>query len=328
MTTARHIVTLLKSHIAGDEDRFLSTAMQLAAHEARQGHGKLAQELRDLVDAAKVKPASIIRPGGPIPLAQPKGELASLLSAQYPDTRLGDMILPPDLQTRLERVLLEQRQQDHLRDYGLKPRRKLLLVGPPGSGKTMTAAALAGELKLPLFSVVLDGLITKFMGETAAKLRLVFDGMAATRGVYFFDEFDAIGARRSERQDVGEIRRVLNSFLQFLEQDESHGLVVAATNHPELLDQALFRRFDDVLEYTLPDAALIERLLRARLGRFDTRGLNWGEAAEQATGLPQAEVVRAAEDAAKSIILSNAKRITSKALSEAIAERRRATLAS
>jgi len=327
MTTARHIVTLLKSHIAGDEDRFFSTAMQLAAHEARQGHGKLAQELRDLVDAAKVKPASIARPGGPIPLAQPKGELASLLSAQYPDTHLGDMILPPDLQTRLERVLIEQRQQDHLRDYGLKPRRKLLLVGPPGSGKTMTAAALAGELKLPLFSVVLDGLITKFMGETAAKLRLVFDAMAATRGVYFFDEFDAIGARRGERQDVGEIRRVLNSFLQFLEQDESHGLVVAATNHPELLDQALFRRFDDVLEYTLPDAALIERLLRARLGRFDTRGLNWGEAAEQAAGLPQAEVVRAAEDAAKSIILSNAKRITLKALGEALAERRKATIA-
>ncbi|RWO93809.1 MAG: ATP-binding protein [Mesorhizobium sp.] len=327
MTTARHIVTLLKSHIAGDEDRFLSTAMQLAAHEARQGHGKLAQELRDLVDAAKVKPASIPRQGGPVPLVQPKGELAGLLSARYPDTRLGDMVLPFDLKARLERVLLEQRQQEYLRDHGLQPRRKLLLVGPAGAGKTMTAAALAGELKLPLFCVVLDGLITKFMGETAAKLRLVFDAIAATRGVYFFDEFDAIGARRGDRQDVGEIRRVLNSFLQFLEQDESQGLIIAATNHPELLDKALFRRFDDVVEYALPDADLIERLLRTRLDRFDTRGLNWGEAAEQAAGLAQAEIVRAAEDAAKSIILSNAKRITAKALSESIAERRRATLA-
>jgi SpoVK/Ycf46/Vps4 family AAA+-type ATPase len=327
MTTARHIVTLLKSHIAGDEDRFLSTAMQLAAHEARQGHGKLAQELRDLVDAAKVKPASIPRQGGLIPLAEAKGELAGILSARYPDTRLGDMILPSDLQGCLERVLLEQRQQQNLRDHGLQPRRKLLLVGPAGAGKTMTAAALAGELKLPLFTLVLDGLITKFMGETAAKLRLVFDAMAVTRGVYFFDEFDAIGARRGERQDVGEIRRVLNSFLQFLEQDESQGLIVAATNHRELLDKALFRRFDDVIEYALPDEALIERLLRARLDRFDTRGLNWREAAEQAAGLPQAEIVRAAEDAAKTIILSDARRITAKALGEAIAERRRATLA-
>ena len=203
MTTASQIVTLLKSHIAGDEDRFLSTAMQLAAHEARQGHGKLAQELRDLVDAAKSKPSAIPRRGGPVPLAQPRGELAGLLSARYPDTRLADMILPLDLQARLERVLHEQRQQQYLRDHGLHPRRKLLLVGPPGAGKTMTAAALAGELKLPLFSVVLDGLITKFMGETAAKLRLVFDAMGATRGVYFFDEFDAIEPAGASGKTLG-----------------------------------------------------------------------------------------------------------------------------
>ncbi|TIL57209.1 MAG: AAA family ATPase, partial [Mesorhizobium sp.] len=131
---------------------------------------------------------------------------------------------PDSLRSRLHRVLGEQRQQASLREHGLVPRRKLLLVGPPGSGKTMTASALAGELHLPLFTIVLDGLITKFMGETAGKLRLVFDAMQATRGVYFFDEFDAIGARRGERQDVGEIRRVLNSFLQFLEQDDSHSL--------------------------------------------------------------------------------------------------------
>jgi SpoVK/Ycf46/Vps4 family AAA+-type ATPase len=147
--------------------------------------------------------------------------------------------------------------------------------------------------------------------------------MQATRGVYLFDEFDAIGARRGERHDVGEIRRVLNSFLQFLEQDESYGLIVAATNHPELLDKALFRRFDDVIEYAVPDTALVEALLRARLDRFDTRGLAWRDAAEQASGLSQAEIVRAADDAAKSILLRNAKRITSEALIEALTERRR-----
>ncbi|MEO8883060.1 MAG: AAA family ATPase [Devosia sp.] len=326
MTTARHIVTLLKSHIAGDEDRFLATAMQLAAHEARQGHGKLAQELKELVDAAKTKEPAIGREARPVPLVQPKGELASLLNARYPDLRLGDMILPEALRVRLGRVLSEQRQQQNLRDHGLHPRRKLLLVGPPGSGKTMTAAVLAGELHLPLFTIVLDGLITKFMGETAAKLRLVFDAMQATRGVYFFDEFDAIGARRSERQDVGEIRRVLNSFLQFLEQDESHGLIIAATNHPELLDKALFRRFDDVIEYAVPDAGLAEALLRARLDRFDTRGLAWTEAAQQAVDLSQAEIVRAADDAAKSTLLRNGKRITSETLQEALTERRRASL--
>lgn len=326
MTTARHIVSLLKSYIAGDEDRFFATAMQLAAHEARQGHGKLAQELKELVDAAKAKEAAMRRDGRPVPLVQPKGELASLLNARYPDLRLPDMILPDAIRSHLERVLSEQRQQQNLRDHGLHPRRKLLLIGPPGSGKTMTAAVLAGELHLPLFTIVLDGLITKFMGETAAKLRLVFDAMQATRGVYFFDEFDAIGARRGERQDVGEIRRVLNSFLQFLEQDESQGLILAATNHPELLDKALFRRFDGVIEYSVPDVVLAEALLRARLDRFDTRGLDWRTAADKAAGLSQAEIVRAADDAAKSILLRGGKRITSEALIEALMERRRASL--
>lgn len=327
MTTARHIVTLLKSHIDGDEDRFLATAMQLAAHEARQGHGKLAQDLKELVDAAKVKGSMMPREARPVPLVQPKGELASLLNARYPDLRLTEMILSDAIRGRLERVLSEQRQKQNLREHGLRPRRRLLLVGPPGSGKTMTAAVLAGELHLPLFTIVLDGLITKFMGETAAKLRLVFDAMQATRGVYFFDEFDAIGARRGERQDVGEIRRVLNSFLQFLEQDESHGLIVAATNHPELLDKALFRRFDDVIEYSVPDAVLAEALLRARLDRFDTRGLAWSEVAQQAIGLSQAEIVRAADDAAKSTLLRKGKRIASDTLIEALAERRTASLA-
>jgi hypothetical protein len=104
MTTARHIVTLLKSHIAGDEDRFLATAMQLAAHEARQGHGKLAQELKELVDAAKTKEPAMRRQSGPVPLVQPKGELAGLLNARYPDSRLLDMILPESIHARLGRA--------------------------------------------------------------------------------------------------------------------------------------------------------------------------------------------------------------------------------
>jgi len=326
MTTARHIVTLLKSHIARDDDRFLATAMQLAAHEARQGHGKLAQELKGLIDAAKSRDSGFDKTARPIPLVQPKGELAGLLNARYSDLRLADMILPDMLRSRLERILGEQRQQASLREHGLVPRHKVLLVGPPGTGKTMTASALAGELHLPLFSIVLDGLITKFMGETAGKLRLVFDAMRSTRGVYFFDEFDAIGARRGERQDVGEIRRVLNSFLQFLEQDDSQSLIVAATNHPELLDKALFRRFDDVIEYAAPDKQLIEALLRARLGRFDTKGIVWADAVAKAEHLSQAEIARAADDAAKAIILRGGKRITSEALVDALTERRQASL--
>lgn len=325
MTTSRHIVALLQSHVAGDEERFLSVATQMAAHEARQGHGKLAQELRELIDAAKGKGATVARRGaGPVPIAQPKGELTSLLSARYSDVRLNSMVLAPELEERLRRVLREQRQQERLRARGLDPRRKLLLVGPPGSGKTMTAAALAGELNLPLFTVLYDGLIGKLMGETASRLRLVFDAVGVQRGVYFFDEFDAIGTQRAGPNDVGEIRRVLNSFLQFLENDDGPSLIVAATNHPELLDKALFRRFDDVIAYGLPDPEIARGILGARLATFTLVGVDWPRVLEAAGGLSQAEIARSADEAAKAAVLSGSDEIGSPALLSALAERKAA----
>lgn len=301
----------------------MSVALQVAAHEARLGHGKLAQELRDLVDAARTKNKK--RGKKPVPLAQPKGELASLVSVNYSDTRLSSMVLPPMLEERLKRVLVEKRQQHQLREHGLSPRRKLLFLGPPGSGKTMTAAALAGELRLPLFTIVFDTLITKFMGETASKLRLVFDAMVDTLGVYFFDEFDAIGARRSVRNDVGEIRRVLNSFLQFLERDDSDSLIIAATNHPELLDPALFRRFDDVIHYALPDVEIARRILMSRLSNFKTAGIDWDAAVKAGADMSQAELSRAAEEAAKRTVLAKRVSITNEDLAAAIAERKAPT---
>lgn len=323
MTASRHLIALLKSHIAGDDEHFLSVAMQVAAHEARQGHGKLAQELRDLVDEARQR--SKDRGKKPVPLAQPKGELASLVSVCYSDTRLSSMVLPADLEERLKRVLTEQRQQHRLRSHGLVPRRKLLLLGPPGSGKTMTADALAGELRVPLFTVVFDSLISKFMGETASKLRIVFDAMVSTRGVYFFDEFDAIGSRRGERNDVGEIRRVLNSFLQLLEKDDSDGLIIAATNHPELLDPALFRRFDDVIQYALPDDKIATRILKNRLASFDTERIDWEAEAKATEGMSQSELARVADECAKRAVLAERNIITRDDLSAAIAERKAST---
>ena len=260
MASAEQLKALLKSHLEGDDDRFFSVAMQVAAHEAKLGHGKLAQELRAMIDDAKSRRGA----GSPVPISRPRGELANLLEDSYPKARLGEMILAKELSEQIQRVIREQRHAGRILEHGLAPRRKLLLVGPPGTGKTLTASVLAGELGLPLLQVRLDGLITKFMGETAAKLRQVFDATGRTRGVYFFDEFDAIGSQRGLANDVGEIRRVLNSFLQMIEQDHSHSLVIAATNHPDLLDPALFRRFDDVLHYDLPDQSQIAKLLKAR----------------------------------------------------------------
>ena len=299
MASADQLKALLKSHLEGDDDRFFSVAMQVAAHEAKLGHGKLAQELRAMIDDAKSRRGA----GSPVPISRPRGELANLLEDSYPKARLGEMILGKELSGQIQRVIREQRHAGRILEHGLAPRRKLLLVGPPGTGKTLTASVLAGELGLPLLQVRLDGLITKFMGETAAKLRQVFDATRRTRGVYFFDEFDAIGSQRGLANDVGEIRRVLNSFLQMIEQDRSHSLVIAATNHPDLLDPALFRRFDDVLHYDLPDQSQIANLLKARLSGSVLKRVRWAHLAEIAAGLNYAEVARAANEVLKDSLI-------------------------
>jgi SpoVK/Ycf46/Vps4 family AAA+-type ATPase len=322
MASAEQVKALLKSYSEGNGEHFVSVALQIAADVARTGKGKLAQELRDLVDEIKRKQAAG-KVGGAVPIARPTGELAGLLSVTYPKTRLPEMVLAEETRGPLERTIREYRQQETLREHGLSARRKLLLIGPPGCGKTMTASALAGELKLPLFSVQLHGLITKFMGETAAKLHAIFEAMTLTPGVYFFDEFDAIGTDRGAKNDVGEIRRVLNSFLQFLEQDDSDSIVLAATNYVAMLDEALFRRFDDVIRYSRPSGRQIDQLVQNRLQRFLAKRPVWGQIREAAAGLSHAEIARACDDAAKDHILHGKQRIGTAALVRVLSERRR-----
>lgn len=185
----------------------------------------------------------------------------------------------------------------------------------------MSVAALATELKLPLYTIVLDSLITRFMGETAAKLRLVFDQIKQTRAVYLFDEFDAIGTQRGSQNDVGEIRRVLNSFLLFVEQDNSESLIVAATNHPELLDKALYRRFDDIIHFEKPDEKQTKAIIENRLSMFEMSDLHWDQLTTASIGLSAAEVTRACEDAAKEAVLHHSDRISTELLLKAIAQR-------
>lgn len=321
MPSAEQIKALLQSHIDGDNSQFYSIAMQMAAHEAKLGHGKLAKELRALIDSAKTaNQKNIIQA---IPLTKPRGELTGLLTVAYPKIRIADMVLASNISDRLQRLIHEHTQIKKIRSHGLSPRKKLLLVGPPGTGKTLTASVLAGELGLPLFTVHLDSLITKYMGETAAKLRLIFDAIMQTRGVYLFDEFDSIGSQRGLSNDVGEIRRVLNSFLQMIEQDDSDSLLIAATNHGDLLDHALFRRFDDILEYKLPVQEEIIDTFKSKLVSFKLSRINWTKLSEEAGGLSYGDINRVCEDSIKEMLIHNKKQITQSIISCAVQERQR-----
>lgn len=315
MATAEQIKSLIRSHLSDHPEQFFTIALQVAAHEAKQGHGALADEIRVLVDKAKNRPGRIV-PFTP--------DLNHLILTAEPTERLGSLVLSDEMFCRIERILREYRQRAKLEKHGLTHRRKVLLVGPPGTGKTLTAAVLAGELHLPLYTILMDKIVTKFMGETSAKLRQIFDVIQQRRGVYLFDEFDAIGGERNRDDDVGEMRRVLNSFLQFIERDNSDSLVVAATNNPRILDQALFRRFDDVLHYSLPDTAEIVRLIENRLGTFRSKKFPSNTSAKAALSLSHAEISQACDDAIKEAILADQTAVTVTLLKRMIGERRSA----
>ena len=322
--STKHFLALLHSHIDGDEDQVLSIALQVAAQEARQGRTEEADKLKRLVQKARDQ-NRVGKPAGgqtPIPLARPRGELQGLVESAYPKVTLSSMVLSDDIDKRLARILRQQQERVTLREHGQTPATHMLLVGPPGTGKTMTASALAGELRLPLFTVRLEALFSRFFGETAGKMRMLFDQIAQTRGVYLLDEFDAIGARRGDPNDVGEIRRVLNSVLAFMEEPNSTDcLVLAATNHVEILDEALARRFDEVIEYTLPDAASARAIVERRLGKFKFAAKSWAALETVLEGLSQGELVRAADAVVKDAILEGAVKASPDALRSALENR-------
>lgn len=322
--STKHLLALLNSHIEGDEEQFLSIALQVAAQEARQGRTEDADKLKRLVQRARDRQRTGQPAGGqtPIPLARPRGELQGLIESAYPRVTLSNMVLSDEVRSSLTRVVRQQQQRAILRDHGQVPTTHILLVGPPGTGKTMTASALAGELHMPLFTVRLESLFSRFFGETAGKLRLLFDQIAQSRGVYLLDEFDAIGARRGDPNDVGEIRRVLNSVLAFMEEPNStDSLVLAATNHVEILDEALARRFDEVIEYGLPDLPAARAILERRLGKFKLATRYWASIEPAFEGLSQAELVRAVDAVVKDAILEGASKVSPDALMQALQSR-------
>lgn len=311
MATAEHIKLLVQAHY-DNEDRFRTVVIQLAAYEASKGHNALARDIRDILNSSKFKRNKAVQ--------LDKG-FNELINSTLPEYTLSEIVVTMEIKQRIQRILKEYKQRDKLKKHGLNNRRKILLVGPPGTGKTMTASVLASELNLPLCTIVMDKMLTKYMGETSVKLRQIFDNISECEGVYLFDEFDAIGSERTMDNDVGEIRRVLNSFLQLIEQDTSESIIVAATNNPRLLDQALFRRFDDVIHYNLPSEPEIERLVINRLGEFANKPIVYANIIKKCNTLSHAEIAKACDDSIKESILNDKDFVDEKLLRKMIEER-------
>ena len=313
MATSEQIKSLIRAHIDRDDDRFKTVSLQIAAYEAKIGHTQFARDIKKLTESMAHGKNNVIS----------IGKVNPMFSMSVPSEKLSHLVVSDELSMRIERILNEYRNQNKLKKFGLQNRRKILIEGHPGTGKTFTASIIASELNLPLFSVQMDKVVTKFMGETSVKLRQIFDSISSTVGVYFFDEFDAIGADRNLDNEVGEARRILNSFLQYIEQDESQSIIIAATNNQKLLDQALFRRFDDVLHYTLPTKPEIKRLYEKQIHSFDKCYVVSDRLIDLSDGLSQAEIIRVCDDAIKNSILSGQK-ICEREISLLISERKNA----
>lgn len=311
MAKADYIISLIKSHYNNEPERFTTIALQIAAHEAKLGHNIVANEIKTVIDKAKETKYKT-KTFAP--------DLQGLIQENVPAVNLSDIIAPDNIKSRVNRIIAEFVQRDKLRKHDLENRRKILLSGPPGTGKTLTASILANELDLPLYTILMDKMVTKFMGETSAKLRQIFDLIEQRQGVYLFDEFDAIGGERSRDNDVGEMRRVLNSFLQFIERDNSDSLIIAITNNKELLDQALFRRFDDVILYNLPSQEEKEELLRNRLAQF-AKKIKFKDLLPNINGLSHAEISLACIDAIKETILNDKQPMNNELILRAIKDR-------
>lgn len=305
---------LIEAHANGDDGAFRKAALQLAASESAAGHARIADELRAIIARMPVLPGR----GNIVDIAQPRGELADILEGGHREERLSDIVLSDETRAELQRILAENRARAALETHGVQPRRRLLFHGPPGCGKTFAAAVIAGEMGLPLMTVRLAALFSRFLGATATHLWAVFQEMPRRPGVYLFDEFDAIGQARADAQDVGEMRRVVTAFLQFIDADRSPSILVAATNHAELLDRAIFRRFDVVLAFELPTEAAIAELLALRLPLAEYSPVFLATVATRARGLTFADVARACDDALRSMVLAGETRLHEQDLLTAI----------
>lgn len=312
MATSEQLITLLTAHYNGDNEQFKTVALQIAAHEAKIGHTVLAQSLKDLV--MKRSTTATVNRISPVD--------NSLMIKRTTKDRISDLIVSTKLRKQIDNIILEFAQRSKLNKSGYINRRKILLEGLPGTGKTLTSSIFANELKLPLYLVQTDKLISKFMGETGAKLRQIFDVISQQVGIYFFDEFDSIGSERASDNDVKEMHRVLNLFLQFIEQDTSESIIIAATNSGNLLDQALFRRFDDVLRFELPGEEEIEKLFELKLSNFATKKLITKDIIALSVGLCHADITKACENAIKQAILADKKQVSPEVLKDMLEERK------
>lgn len=312
----RELKQLFTAFGAGDELTFRRAAQAIIEEEESKQHHALARDLRKLIAVGGESPS-----GDTVVLPDPPRDRDNdwpLAEVRHPTRYLTDLVVDESVSDAITSIATEGSHEKLLADHGVPLRRRVLFWGPPGCGKTSGAEALAAEMGVPLVVVRLDSLISSYLGETASNLRRILEYANQGRWVVLFDEFDAIGRLRDDPTEHGEIKRVVNAFLQMLDQYNGPSTLVAATNHEGLLDTALWRRFDEIVEFRPPTVHQIRQLLRLRLARIPSSRPNIDKAASLLKGLPHAAVESAVWQAYRTVLLEGEQEITAPVLAAAI----------
>lgn len=306
MANGKLLRQLIKSGTQGDAAGFRAASEAVISEEREKHHHLLANDLERLLygDQATVRhDTRKLYAITNLPTNKDNG--LALLEERTTVREEKDIILSDATQSALDEILMEHNRADVLRSYGMQPAQKLLFCGPPGCGKTLAAEVIAHSLSLPLILVRLDSVISSFLGETAANLRKVFDYVASQPVVALFDEFDALTKDRGDSADHGELKRSVNAVLQMMDGYRGESILIATTNYEALLDKAVWRRFDEVVCFEMPNLEQIKRLLALKLSgirrNFEP---NDGQIASLFKGMSHANIERVLRRAIKEMILS------------------------
>lgn len=317
MASGRLLRQLIKSGAEGNQGAFQRASEEVIRDERARNHHMLANDLERILYARTATEAARSLLIEPVPKDKERG--LPLLDVREPVRLLDDLILSDENRSLLDELLTEHHRAELLRSHGLYPADRVLFCGPPGCGKTLTAEVIAGELSLPLAIVRIDSVMSSYLGETASNLRQVFDFISAAPLVVLFDEFDALAKERSDSSDHGELKRVVNAFLQMLDGYRGKSLLIAATNHEGILDTAIWRRFEDLLVFEPPNLEQTRRLLAMKLrGVRRQFEIEDHEVAGLFKGLSHADVERVIRRAVKDMVLTGAEFLTRRHIETAV----------
>lgn len=316
------LVKLFKSFKSADNKAFLETASVIIEDEEKKHHTVLASELKRILNGSLSQTLPDLRTTANV-LPRDTDRGTNLVDVKRPDRYFRDLILSEKQLEPIQDILAEYQQREILEANGLQPRTKLLFCGPPGCGKTATAEAISSELGLPLLYVRFDSVVSSLLGETASNLRKVFEFAARGTWVLFFDEFDAIGRSRDDSVEHGELKRVVNTFLQLLDNFQSHSIVIAATNFEQVLDPALWRRFDEIVRFDRPDPIQVRQMLEKFFTGKMKSELDFAEQIDAFYGLTHAEIERICLDALRKTAMRGARQVSKDDITKALTNQQR-----